>query len=181
MSAAEGATLDDHWNQRKGLQTKKLITEGKYDFVILQDQSTRPIDYPRETLKSINLFCEYISLYNSKIGLFATWSEKDAPNNTQEQLNKIYFKAAKENNALLIPVGKFWQYSKDKYPTIELYDNDKIHSSSLGAYLSSIIIVSSLNKDMNLHDIQKLIEDNLKLKKEEKKFISDLFTTQIHN
>jgi len=181
MSAAEGATLDDHWNHRKGLQTKKLIAQEKYDFVILQDQSTRPLNYPNETLKSINLFCKYTRLYDSRIGLFLTWSKKNAPNNAQELINKTYLKAAKENNALLIPVGKFWQYSKDKYPTIELYDNDQIHSSSLGAYLSSIIIVSSLNKDMNLNDIKKLIEDNLKLKNEDKKFISDLFKTQIHN
>ena len=181
MSAAEGATLDDHWNQRKGLQTKSLIAQEKYDFVILQDQSTRPINYPNETLKSINLFCKYTRIYNSRIGLFLTWSVKDASNNSQEQINKTYLKAANENNALLIPIGKIWQITKEKFSDVELYDNDKIHSSYLGAYLSSIIIVSFLDENMNLNDIQKLMDGNLKLKKDEKKFIFDLFKTQTRN
>ena len=43
QSTAGGATLRDHWQGNKGLKTKKLLSENKFDRVIFQDHSTYPV------------------------------------------------------------------------------------------------------------------------------------------
>ena len=38
-----GSTLGDHWNSRKGLRTRQILEEQKFDIVIIQDNSMWPL------------------------------------------------------------------------------------------------------------------------------------------
>ena len=58
-STVGGVTLEEHWKGEKGLRTRQLIETGDFD-VVLQEQSTRPVTEPEETVRYAKLLCELI-------------------------------------------------------------------------------------------------------------------------
>ncbi|TJY37751.1 SGNH/GDSL hydrolase family protein [Pontimicrobium aquaticum] len=175
LSTAEGASLDDHWHQKRGLKTRTLILENKYDYVILQDQSMRPIDNPDGLIRDIKWFSKYTTRHDSKLGLFVTWAKNKSHYNQQVQIINAYVKASKESGGFLIPVGNKWQIAKEKYPDIELYDKDGSHPSKIGGILSSLIIASSIIDDFNNKDLKAIIENCfVELTDYEKEFLFEI-------
>jgi hypothetical protein len=52
--------LSDHWHGSKGLKTKEIIKKGKFDIVVLQEQSMGTIINPDSVLKYTKFFCNFI-------------------------------------------------------------------------------------------------------------------------
>ena len=55
-STIGGASLREHWRGGRELETKKMIAEGDFDIVVLQDFSMSAIQAPDSTLKYVKLF-----------------------------------------------------------------------------------------------------------------------------
>ena len=119
-SASGGATLKDHWLGNKGLETKEKIEKGVYDIVIMQGQSTEPINARDSLQKYSILFCDFIKRNGAKPYLFATWPRKKIPQN-QEIIEYTYESIAKKTSAGLIPIGASWEMAKKVRPDVELY------------------------------------------------------------
>tara|TARA_B100000674_G_C37135040_1_gene599571 strand:- start:199 stop:489 length:291 start_codon:yes stop_codon:yes gene_type:complete len=60
------------------------------------------------------------------------------------ELREEFFKAAKTNNILLIPVGEAFYALERKYPEINLYKDDLRHPSKEGTYLAASVIFATL-------------------------------------
>jgi len=142
-SVVGGAYLKDHWEGKKGLKTKELIAKGKFDFVVLQDQSMSSIDMPDTTLKYIKLFCDFIRKSKAEPLLYETWARERIPQQ-EAAIHAIYQKAAEANHAKLIPVGEAWDVARSLRPTIQLFGPDGSHPANLGVYLTSCMFYSAI-------------------------------------
>ncbi len=131
--AVSSYTLQAHYQDSL---TLKKIKSNKWNFVVLQEQSTRPIN-------NIGLFLEYATNLNAEIKkidaetkLFMTWAPKDSPNDITE-LAASYISVGSQLNAKVVPVGKIWDAFQKANPLINLYFSDNKHPSLAGTYLVS--------------------------------------------
>lgn len=138
-----GGSLSDHWHGAKGLQTKKLLDQKKYDIVVLQDNSMWPIEHADSVLYYGKLFCDKISKKGSRVFIYNTWSRKKTPE-TQEQINKTYEKLATDCHATLVPVGDCWARLRQLNSEAELYFTDGSHPSYLGTFLAALCFAKKI-------------------------------------
>jgi hypothetical protein len=142
-STAGGASLSDHWRGEKGLHTRELIRDGRFDIVVLQDISLGPVNEPDTLKKYARLFCDLIRKSRAKPYLFVTWAHKDTPQH-HETIDKVYGEAALENNAEPVPVGDTWVVALKQKPDWGLFDPDMSHPSDLGTFLTACVFVESI-------------------------------------
>src|SRR5665648_133272 len=77
-STVGGAFLSEHWFGKRGLKTKEIITKGKFDIVILQENSMGTIQQPDSTIKYAKLLCGLIKASGAKPCLYMTWAREKA-------------------------------------------------------------------------------------------------------
>lgn len=145
-SVEGGVSLKEHWLGNRGLMTKNRIAEGHFDIVVLQDQSQAPIVFPDTTLKYARLFCDYIREFGASPAFYETWARERIPQQ-QETLHAIYLRAAQENSAKLVPVGKAWELARKLRPEIELFGPDGSHPANLGVYLTACMFFAFLTDE----------------------------------
>lgn len=142
-STAGGVTLEDHLNGKKNLQTLNLISEGKFDIIVLQDQSMRPAVEPEKTLKYVAIMSAKVNKSGAIPCLYLTWA-REKNSGMQQKLNDTYFQAAKDNQTLLAPVGLAWEQVRQKHPEIQLFAEDGSHPNRLGSYLIAAVFLRTL-------------------------------------
>jgi hypothetical protein len=76
LISAGGASLRAHWNKGSALEA---IGKGRYDHVVLQEQSTLPIRNARRFHENVRLFIEPIRASGATPVLYLTWARKNAP------------------------------------------------------------------------------------------------------
>ncbi len=118
-STIGGASLREHWRGGRELETKKIIAEGDFDIVVLQDFSMAAIQSPDSTLKYVKLFSEYNNSYGALTYLFNTWAREKVPQ-YQDEIDEIYGQAARENGAVRVHVGTAWALAQDLRPMVDL-------------------------------------------------------------
>ena len=65
-STAGGARLSQHWKGERGLTTMEKIKEGRYDIVVLQEQSMGTIEQPDSFLLYAKKLSEFIQDQGAK-------------------------------------------------------------------------------------------------------------------
>lgn len=142
-STIGGAHLWEHWRGQRELQTKRMIAEGDFDIVVLQDFSMSAIHTPDSTLKYVKLFADYNHSHGAKTFLFNTWAREKVPQ-YQQEIDAIYEQAARENDAIRVPVGSAWQLALELRPSVDLYTSDGSHPNELGTMLSASVFVRTI-------------------------------------
>jgi len=140
LISAGGASLRMHWN--KG-DAQKAIEQTRYDYVVLQEQSTLPIKNPTRMHENIRLFDQAIKASGAKTALYLTWSRQNAPE-TQKAITDAYMSISKEVGAVIVPVGVAWQNFIRKHSRPVLHDKDKSHPSLRGSYLAACVFFGVL-------------------------------------
>ena len=138
-----GATLGDHWNSRKGLRTREILANEKFDIVIIQDNSMWPLEQGDSVLMYGKLFSDLIKSKNATPYLYNTWSREATPQ-TQGAIDKVYQELAFQTKAVLVPVGGAWAEAKRQKPTTQLYFSDGSHPSPLGTFLIALCFVKKI-------------------------------------
>lgn len=146
-SVIGGARLSEHWLGKRELETKKIIAEGEFDVVVLQDFSMSGINSPDSTLKYIKLFADYNKLHGAETCLFNTWAREKVPQ-FQDEIDIMYMKAAEENGASRVPVGTAWELAMDLRPTVDLFTSDGSHPNELGCLLTASMFVRFLTGEL---------------------------------
>lgn len=134
-----GATLELHWRRGEAL---RRIRSRPWDYVVLQEQSTRPITDPELFYEYARRFGEAIEEADATPILFLTWARENRPN-TQPALDDAYRRMAAELGALVAPAGPAWQ-SAGRQGSAQLYDNDGSHPNRAGAYLTACVLFATL-------------------------------------
>ncbi len=135
-------TLEAHFNDP--LTITKLKSQ-KWNTVVLQEQSTRPINNPELFLEYAGKFDVENKKISAKTFLYMTWPNKDAPND-MDSLEASYLLAGKQLNAQVAPVGKVWEYLQKNQPEIELYISDNKHPTLSGTYTAACVFYFSMFK-----------------------------------
>ncbi|HEU4328638.1 MAG TPA: SGNH/GDSL hydrolase family protein [Roseiflexaceae bacterium] len=138
--AVGGATLRDHWQQGRALER---IRAGGWDYVVLQDQSQRPLLDPEGMAADVRRFDEEIRKAGARTVLYITWTHQ-AEQRLQRQITAAYRRIAAERGALVAPVGPAWQEALRRQPRLALYQPDQIHAAPAGTYLAAYVFYATL-------------------------------------
>jgi hypothetical protein len=138
-----GASLRMHWN--KG-EAPREIERGRYDYVVLQEQSTLPVKNAERMKENVRLFDEAIRGAGAKTALYMTWSRRHAPE-SQRALTDAYASVGQELGATVVPVGVAWQDFRSKHDKPDLYDKDGSHPSLAGSYLAACVFLAVLHDE----------------------------------
>ena len=152
-----GAYLHQHIDPSDELcaSTRKLLTEEKWDYVVLQDQSQGPITHPEEFARSVAALSQMIRAAGGVPVLYETWAYEEGSDTLastgmtffemQQKLSAGYRAAAEANQALLAPVGQVFAAARK---TARLYDTgDHYHPSSAGSRLAAETIAAIILMD----------------------------------
>jgi len=149
LIAQGGLTLEDHWNNA---EARKAVEEGRWDFVVLQEQSTLGETFVingKTRLQGDRTFRTFaekwiraIQAAGAKPVLNMHWKRKDAPARDGEYLNSVITQAGAEWGAVLAPVSLAWQAAERRGAA--LYAPDGHHPSPAGSYLAACVMYATL-------------------------------------
>ena len=135
-----GATLEKHYSDPK---TKSVLSKVKWDFVILQEQSTRPVVDTASFFEYARKMVAEVEKQGAKPVFFMTWAREHKPEMTSP-LDKAYTQMGRQLDAYVAPVGLAWAASLKANPEIKLYDEDKSHPNVHGTYLTACVFYATL-------------------------------------
>lgn len=142
-SVIGGASLKEHWNGGRELETRRRIAEGDFDVVVLQDFSMSAINNRDTALRYIQLFSDYIRSFGAEPYLFNTWAREKVPQ-FQAEIDAMYEQAARDNDAVNVPVGRAWELAMDLRPSVDLFTSDGSHPNELGCMLTASVFVRAI-------------------------------------
>ena len=137
---AGGASLKRHWNAGR---VHAALASARWDYVVLQEQSTLPFKNPLRYHESVRLFHPEIVRNGAKSALYLTWSRRQTPER-QAEITRAVKDIATETGALVVPVGLAWHRVLQQAPGTELYVDDGSHPSVAGSYLAACVFLVAL-------------------------------------
>lgn len=137
---AGGASLRAHWN--KG-EAATAIASGKYDWTVLQEQSTLPVKNAARMQENVALFAPVIASSGARMALYLTWARRNAPE-SQEAITEAYKLAGREYGATVVPAGVAWEKFLTKHTSPVLHDKDLSHPTLAGSYLAACVFLAVL-------------------------------------
>ena len=133
LISAGGASLRRHWNSGEALRE---VRGGRYDQVVLQEQSTLPVKNAARMHESVRLFDAAIREAGAKTVLYMTWARAHAPE-TQQAITDAYLAIGRELGAAVIPAGMAWQRLLAEHDRPALHDRDGSHPTLAGSFLAA--------------------------------------------
>jgi hypothetical protein len=140
LISAGGASLRRHWNAGDALNA---IQNGRFNHVVLQEQSTLPIKNPKRMHESVRLFDTAIKAAGAKTVLYMTWARRNAPE-SQQAITDAYLSIGRELDAIVAPVGLAWQHFLRAHEAPALHDRDQSHPTLAGSYLAACVFFAVL-------------------------------------
>jgi hypothetical protein len=138
---AGGQTLEGHWN---GTAARGLIEAEWWDFIVLQEQSTRPVVDPAGYRRFATRFCD-LARHDAVPLLYLCWAREAAPA-TQAALTAQAIEVHKETRDVEVcPVGEAWRRVREERPEIPLF-TDGNHASEGGSYLTACVFHAVLHR-----------------------------------
>jgi hypothetical protein len=140
-----GSTLEAHITRKTALDE---IARGKWDAVIVQEQSTRPITNPEATMRDIRVFADAAKKVGAKLVMYETWAREVAPQ-TQDSLTRVLHAAAASVGASVAHAGEAWRafLAQEETPAGAhslLFQTDGSHPSPLGTHLAASAFYATL-------------------------------------
>ena len=137
--SAGGASLRRHFNA--GATAK--ITGGKWDYVVLQEQSTLPIKNRARFHENVREFVPAIEESGAKLVLYMTWARKKEPEN-QKLLAEAYDEIGTDLGAVVVPAGRAWELMMASHDKPSLHAEDGSHPTVAGTYLAAYVFYAKL-------------------------------------
>lgn len=133
-----GASLQAHWQRG---EVQQVIAGQHWDYVVIQDFSTMPVDDPDLTREYVRRVAAAAREAGAQPILYLTWARQARPA-MQDQLDSVYTELANETHALLAPVGQAWKRALAVSPQPHLFIEDGSHPSYAGSYLAASVFYS---------------------------------------
>jgi len=143
LISAGGASLRAHWNAGDAVNA---IRSGKFDAVVLQEQSTLPVKNAVRMHENVRLFDGAIKAAGARAYLYMTWARRGAPE-AQTTISEAYTAIAKEVGATVVPVGLAWQNFLRRHTLPVLHDKDGSHPTPAGSYLAACVFFSAMFRE----------------------------------
>jgi hypothetical protein len=143
MLAPGGMTLEGHWQATDQPIPKDVIAARKADYVVFQEQSTRPFTDPKRMDEFAEQFSKLCKQSKSVPVWYMTWARQQDPER-QDSISEQYQKVHKQCGGLLAPVGRAWQPLRAAHPDLDLHMPDKSHPSPKGTYLAACVLYATM-------------------------------------
>ena len=140
--ASGGYTLEKHWTDGNAL---RKIREGKWDYVVLQEQSQVPVINQPRFYEFARMFDAEIRRSGAKTILLMTWERPDSRNLgvTTDGLAAAFTAIGKELGAKVAPAGLAFARSLQSKPELTLYTPDG-HPTVEGTYLAACVLYRTI-------------------------------------
>jgi len=140
--AIGGYTLEKHWTEGNAVQ---IIREGKWDYVILQEQSQIPIINQKKFYDYVRKYDEEIRQRGAKTILLMTWERPDSKQFgvTTDNLATAYTSIGKELGVKVAPAGLAFARSISDKPELALFSQDG-HPTMEGTYLAACVLYQTI-------------------------------------
>lgn len=135
-----GCTLEKHWNDGKAL--KKLHAR-KWDFVVLQEHSQKPLKDSEPMFEYARKFDSEIHKQGAKTLLYLPFPLAKAPEN-QDKLTKLHETLAAQLKARVVPVGPAWAKLQADKAAPNLFNADGAHPNRAGSYLAACVFYAAI-------------------------------------
>ncbi len=154
------------------------ILHGNYDYCVIQEQA-HPMTDEADTIAYAGRIIELCRKAGTTPIIFETWAEKAKPEN-QPEMNRRYQSLAKEQGALLAPIGEIWSEVKaelenglapdsdsvtyadrDGQSGADLYYRDGAHASATGDYLIAMTLTKVITGKLPSEDFLKAYDFTL--------------------
>ena len=142
----------------------ETIEKSKFDYVVLQEQSTAPLFAAEElTYPAIRDLDNAIRKSGGQTVLFMTWAREyadsittkmlpgkfyydvfDSYNTAQDALAASYNKIGKETRAKVAPAGLVWKEFHNRHPEIPLWRADHNHPLEIGSVIAAYAIYETI-------------------------------------
>jgi hypothetical protein len=153
---ASAATLEDHWGAPS---VRDRLRERRWDFVVLQEQSLRPLKKPGRMEKYARLLDAEIRRRGGRTVLYLTWAREETPH-AQEELNRVYYRLAARLKATIVPVGPAWARARRERPKLKLFEHDGSHPTQAGTYLTACVFFAILTGKSPVGLPAKVVQQN---------------------
>ncbi|BAP30235.1 PKD domain containing protein [Chryseobacterium sp. StRB126] len=186
-----GSTLQQHINST----TIATLIQGNWDYVVLQEQSQLPSLTDQQVQTQVYPYAAQLSdLVKNTNGcgnviFYMTWGRKNGDasrcsvqpsvctyEGMDDLISKHYIEMAKDNEAILSPVGKVWRAIREQNPALELYNLDESHPSYIGSMIAAYTFYTVIfKKDPTL------VSYNGTLTAEQAQLIKNTVKTVVYN
>ncbi len=137
---AGGYTLENHFNDPTTINT---ITSGNWDLVVLQEQSSRPMNDPLLFYQSATALDSVITASGGITGFYMTWAWRNNPE-MYEPIRDAYNYIGAFLHGMVAPAGVAYYNSSQTDPDVDLYDADNYHPSPAGTYLVACTMLAAI-------------------------------------
>ena len=150
-----GARLADQLNPdtEMGAKTQNALTHETWEYVVLQEYSTGPVNSREGFLESVHRLCEQIRANGATPILYATWAfkrdgakQKESGMEYDEMYRKLYdayHEAGIKNDVPVADVGKQFYELSD---TENLFADDDYHPNDTGSRLAAQTIAAVIRE-----------------------------------
>jgi hypothetical protein len=175
-STPGGYTFEGHLGNPASMD---LITQGNWDFVVLQQQSQMPAfpisQVEVETFPFATQLNDSILAHNpcAETVFYMTWGRENGdqqncanwpPVCTYEGMDDLlrerYMMMAEMNEGIVSPVSVVWRYLRENHPDIDLFSSDGSHPSPTGSYVAAVCFYTSLFRKSPLNALYDYTIDN---------------------
>ena len=132
-------SLRRHWEWGSA---RKKIADGRWNYVVLQDFSTMPVDELEISIEYFRRFCELVTRSGGRAIVFENWPRKNRPNDAMT-LAETYRTIQSQTGAAIAPVGQAWRRSRAAHPQIALMIDDR-HPTPAGTYLAACVLYQAI-------------------------------------
>jgi hypothetical protein len=140
METPGGRTLEKHWKDGKA---GGKIAAGHWQFVVLQEQSLRPLKDPQLMFDYATKLQGEISKQQARTILYQSWARKGRIAD-QAEINRAFQMLGRELKVDVAPVGTAWALALKENPKWALHAEDGSHPTKTGTYLAACVFYSTL-------------------------------------
>ncbi len=124
----------------KNPETSRMLHSQHWDYVVLQDCSTCPLDYLDLFDPGVDEMVQQVRDVKATPILYMTWADR-LKGEDLAVIEAAYRRKSVQWNVALAPVGLAWRAVGQKFPELSLYEGDNHHASLTGALVSSAVFL----------------------------------------
>jgi hypothetical protein len=141
--APGGTSLEDHWNAG---QVPAELASGDWDVVVMQQGPSALPESQTNLIEWARRLADLARQHGVRPALLTVWPE-DYRSGVMPDVIASYANAAKAAGAELYPAGVAWQAAWRRSPALPLYGADGFHPSTLGTYLTALVVLAGLTDE----------------------------------
>ena len=144
-------------NDEEGARLRSVVAGQRYDWVILQEQSLRPMVDKDAFFRGVEELKTLLEPHTERFLLYATWGRKPGSEKLEElgmtgqemtdKLAEAYEEAGSRFGMAVAHVGRAFTAYGAAHPEEELYHPDRSHPSAKGSAIAAETLLAALMKN----------------------------------